>query len=734
MLKTIERISNAAVFGSYSGRASSLSEFARYNLIYGWNASGKTTLSRVFGLLTTGGASRLPNGASCKFTSDIGALDTRNESDKVRFNVRVFNRDFIDDNFKDHTSAPALFIVGSENIRLSNRISQISRRRELLAEMYRSAQRISQDATKARDRHATELATTCGTALGIRAFRSPDLKTLAAQIGSNASDSLLNEKGLDAAISAARNRDELTSFRTPLFQLPLKIPEATDIAEILLSTPQQNTIQRLAENRALAEWIRSGLRFHEKGTECEFCGGDAKSSLEAYAKHFSGEYQSQHAAILVAIQRLASQEQAPTLPHEKDWAPTLRHDVGLAMQALKKWYDSENEIRKVWRDQLQQKLDNMDARIPAQDAGDRLPLLARIFSDLNRLASEHNRACMEAASIRIQAAEVVKKHFAVRYLLDEEAVAQIAAIEKANYQQRRVEKAGQKAKTSLTMAQEELQKSSVAATQLNSLLNSILGSRVSVQQAENGQLRFTRGGEPATNLSDGEKTAVSLAYFLVSLQQNGQSASNTIVFVDDPICSLDANHIYDVAYLLLRYLKDAKQLFIATHNSEFFNTIKQNWTSYGTFKPGHRGYLVHRKNETESEIIDLPTHLAKFRSDYHHVFFCLTELRKSTSQDISTYIHSPNLVRRFLEMYLGFRVPAASGFEKKLDILIDDEATRDALAHFADEGSHSQTSLRLLEFSDFPAMAKRMIERLLLGLEEKDPADYEALKNATGSA
>lgn len=52
-------------------------------------------------------------------------------------------------------------------------------------------------------------------------------------------------------------------------------------------------------------------------------------------------------------------------------------------------------------------------------------------------------------------------------------------------------------------------------------------------------------------------------------------------------------------------------------------------------------------------------------------------------------------------------------------MLIDDEETRRAIARFADEGSHSASTLRLLEVSDFPSISREMVRRILAALEAK---------------
>lgn len=117
MFRRIESISQAAVWDGYSASSSHAPDFGRYNLIHGWNASGKTTLSRVFGLLNGSGVSNLPTGAHARF-SVVGSevLDSRKEQDRGRFPVCIFNRDFIDTNLQreDYTQAPALFVVGEK--------------------------------------------------------------------------------------------------------------------------------------------------------------------------------------------------------------------------------------------------------------------------------------------------------------------------------------------------------------------------------------------------------------------------------------------------------------------------------------------------------------------------------------------------------------------------------------------------------------------------------------------
>jgi wobble nucleotide-excising tRNase len=733
MFKNIDVLHGAGVLDGYKGTAARLPEFGRYNLIYGWNASGKTTLSRFFRLMEGPNSPRLSPQAYARFSAEQGVLDTLKDQDRAQCHVRVFNSDYVEDNLKQgHTSAPALFIIGSENIRLSERIALLSHQRDRMVRIYSALRRRNEDADKAREKQATAHASACGTSLGIRNFRSPDLKNIAARLADEAAAYLLSEEVLQTEIAAARDQVQYQNLPTTLYAMPQRIPEAGDFASLLSDTPQQQTITRLSQNRELSDWVRTGLHIHQGKTQCEFCGGDATSALAEYARHFSDEYRKQYSAIQDAIHGLEGFLGNVNLPHPNAWIPSLRSRFGDAERRLQQWLQAEEHIRTTWLGQLKDKLDHMETSTLVAPIGERLSDLTKIVDELYALVAEHNRACAEADDVRRKAAEHVKNHFAVRYLLDSDSLASAKILAEASGLLTRAEAMGKSVTAKLTAIQAELQRSSVAATEINGHLQRIMSGRISVEQMADGQLRFMRGETVATNLSDGEKTAVSLAYFLVSLKQNGQQLSNTIVFIDDPICSLDANHIYDVAYLLLDQLKEAKQLFVSSHNSEFFNTIKKEWAwNNGKFNTGAQGYLMHRKQDGSSELVSLPPHLAKFRSDYHHVFYCLQKMRSSTSADIDSYISCPNLLRRFLEMYLGFRKPSAASYETKLDLLIGDEVARKALARFVGEGSHSQSTLRLLEYADFPSMARGMIDRVLKALEEKDPTHYAALAEAT---
>jgi wobble nucleotide-excising tRNase len=128
MITKISKLKNFSIFHDFTWKKE-LPEFKKFNLIYGWNRSGKTTISRVF--------------ASCEkkrtFDKDkfkqypengefeIKTSDNANiKSTDVAANtlpIKVFNKDFIDDNisFDPSNSCNPITYVSEEDIKSKNR-------------------------------------------------------------------------------------------------------------------------------------------------------------------------------------------------------------------------------------------------------------------------------------------------------------------------------------------------------------------------------------------------------------------------------------------------------------------------------------------------------------------------------------------------------------------------------------------------------------------------------------
>jgi len=114
---------------------------------------------------------------------------------------------------------------------------------------------------------------------------------------------------------------------------------------------------------------------------------------------------------------------------------------------------------------------------------------------------------------------------------------------------------------------------------LNDILEILLHRDDIKIEIRNDKFTLERSGHPANNLSEGEKSAIAFSYFLTEQKalrnDDPPKLPKTIVFIYDPISSLDSNHIFQVRFLLHSFFKTENyaQLFISTHNFEFFSVM-----------------------------------------------------------------------------------------------------------------------------------------------------------------
>ncbi len=97
MIKRINHIKNFGVFKNYR-RNSEIQDFAKVNIIYGWNYSGKTTISRLFQNFEL----KRNNENYLDADYEIEDFDTNKGNQENlninNLNIKVFNSDFIRDN------------------------------------------------------------------------------------------------------------------------------------------------------------------------------------------------------------------------------------------------------------------------------------------------------------------------------------------------------------------------------------------------------------------------------------------------------------------------------------------------------------------------------------------------------------------------------------------------------------------------------------------------------------
>jgi wobble nucleotide-excising tRNase len=298
--------------------------------------------------------------------------------------------------------------------------------------------------------------------------------------------------------------------------------------------------------------------------------------------------------------------------------------------------------------------------------------------------------------------------------------------------------------------QAEISQAQQGRERINERLASMLGSeaiQIEVTKDAEGQERFQlvrKSGIVARNLSDGERTTIAFSYFLTKLKElKPEVFKETIVYIDDPISSLDSNHIFQVTAAIndLFFAKViqpngneawstiCKQLFISTHNFEFFNLMRE-------LKPdgdnAARLFLVKRVSEGVSELCNMPKSLARYGSEYQFLFDRLHQFHTSANKTEHEHlIILPNALRRFVELYTYSRIPSTQKetVDQRAGELFGKERAKSILK-FLHTFSHGNTIERIAGNNELIFLLEDTVKAVFDELQEKDERHWKALMAA----
>ncbi|MBI5791136.1 MAG: AAA family ATPase [Rhodocyclales bacterium] len=276
------------------------------------------------------------------------------------------------------------------------------------------------------------------------------------------------------------------------------------------------------------------------------------------------------------------------------------------------------------------------------------------------------------------------------------------------------------------------------AEELNEEVAAYLGRDELRFEVEQNGYRITRGSQPATHLSDGERTAIAFLYFLKSLKGTDFDMETGVVVIDDPVSSLDANSLFSAFGFMKQRTATAGQLFVLTHNFTFFRQVR-NWyynlpgqkKADITRQPA-RFYMlatefVNGSRTGKLELLDPFLH--QYESEYHYLFKRVhEEAHKPAGQSLEAYYAIPNIARRLLEAFLAFRVPDKPGeLFQKLEVVQFDAAKKTRILRFLHTYSHFD---QVAEAGHDPSVLSEtpaILQDVLALINGCDPAHFKSM-------
>lgn len=707
MLLKLNKIKNLGVFADYDWDTA-LPEFGRYNVIYGDNGTGKTTLSRLFECLLSGAHEEYPS-LEYRINSATGELRHGAPSGK---SIRVFNADYVQQNIGQlDGSLKPILVVGEENKAIAETLAkdqgQLKSRQDSIA----AADARIVDLATQRGKVFTAIAKTISEATSGTTARTYRKNNAEAAFENLEADLTLSEEQVEV------HRGTLRQEAMEILQLPLALQlddttqqhaitvtlkAALEEAKILCGrSAVSEAIQHLRENPDIAQWVESGHQLHKahKSENCEYCGQsipkDRWVQLEA---HFNKDDQALKMELEQCIERVSSIDRELAglrYPDKLALYSELRGQYDEAVSSLDSVLLTTKEALSVAWATLTKKLTARNEPI-SFEAAINVEQLDNSIVTLRSAIDEHNAKTASFDAAKATARDEIERHYLTSIRSDiSDFDSKIAAQKQiiAEMQNGSVAAGTQpldELQQSINERQAKISDAHKAGEDLTKLLHTFLGRSEIIFQSGSDGYRVYRNGKPARRLSEGERTAIAFIYFIVQLSDRDFTASNGIVVIDDPISSLDSGSIFQAFAFLKNSVKDAKQVFILTHNFGFLRLVL-NWLKHLPLPKAEKKqfYMLICRGEADgrfASIMTLDKTLIDNPSEYHFLFKILTNFQSDGT--IASCYHVPNITRKVLETFIDFYAPSNKKLYSKLADLPFDENKKAAIYKFSNEMSH----------------------------------------------
>jgi len=721
-----------------------LPELGRFNLIYGWNGTGKTTLSRVLRHLEK----RTTPQGEVRLKLSNGEFEG-NEFPDLNIPVRVFNRDFVNESVfrKDGGELPAIFVFGAESVEKQKEVERLKSERAAAQSKLDSASSTKQKAEKELDQFCIDRARAIKDALrssGPNPYNNYDksgFKRDAEQIARAGDGSAYRlsdeerEKLLRQHRAAPKDKVQEVRYALPHFH---KI--VNDVSQLRASTVVSATIETLKNDPKLSEWTGEGLELHRqrRAEQCLFCEQPLpKERLDALEAHFNDQYEQLMQRLDGSIEELRTLSKKAAelqLPHEAEFYDDLQTECQAAEEGLRQALE---EVKRFLDAAVQALMEKKGRPFERVECDLRAPSVdGEAVEKLNAMIRKHNQACDDFQTRVTKARERLARAMIAEVL--GEFVSLRDALERAEEELKAARETVQRLDAKIALLERKIVEHRRPAEELNEDLRKYLGhNELRLEVRDTGYI-ITRGDVPAQSLSEGEITAIALLYFLKSLEDRQFDLANGVIVLDDPVSSLDANALYLAFGFIRERTENAGQLIISTHNFTFFRQLR-NWfhhlkgqkkTDYS--KRPARFYMLHCVRDGDQRcatICQLDPLLEEYESEYHYLFACIY---RATLPDASASLDQnymlSNMARRLLESFLAFRQPASSGdlWQKMKDVKFD-EAKKLRILRFLHTYSHSDAIREPEHDPSLLAEARALLTDLMELIESQDKAHYDEM-------
>lgn len=784
--------------------------FKKVNIIYGRNYSGKTTLSRIFRSVETGELHEDYKDAEFAISTDDDIIKQSNLSYNKQ--IRVYNTDFVKKNLSWlHDSKGEILpftLLGGDNTIIEGKLIDIDiklglfdpvtqkyedsgtyKEGSLYFEENKKKLESAQINNKLRELTDSLEKKIIGKAKEIKENRflisqkdNYDKRNLNTEIKNILSSTnpivtlSSNEINQFQEIIKEEKKDSISQVPHVNFKLIDYIPQVKELVSKKITLSQ--VLAELVENDLLQAWVDQGRTLHKNKKTCAFCGSFiTPERREKLDEHFSKESDE----LKKEIQKLSEKLSAEHFKIEKYWeVNNIKIEYFYSAYHARftdtnnKWKDAIEVIKKqldILLEKLNERFTNPFKPLSGIDFSEienNFIDLNLIIDELNSLIKDNEDKSTSIEQDKNNARKSLRYHTIRKFLNDIDYTSLVVEItnknteaetSKTSYNEVIIEiNKEEKEKENL---KKELRDEGRAAEKINKHLTDFFGVdglklEPSEQQIDDEvATRFVvkRGDKEAKNLSEGECSLVAFCYFMARIEDEIQAPDakdKLIIYIDDPISSLDSNHIFFIFGLINSIIVVAdkpenvrfSQLFISTHNLEFLKYLHRLAPFSGIYKKDSNDNMIHlliekrKKGNDERSLLRLmPKHLRINTTEYIYLFKQIYDIAKPYDdidnkikqyEDNYTLLYNiGNNMRKFMESYLSFRY---AGENDPLYLLNDFFREIDGiqLNRASNEYSHLSWLEKGNSLLDIPE-AERLAILILKGLKSNDETHYKAL-------
>lgn len=713
-------------------------DFKRFNVLYGWNYSGKTTLSRAFMVFDN---KKIPEYYDDGFDftlekTDGSNLSPNSETDRNNLQTKVFNSDYVENNlfFKD-TGASNILVLAENAQETMSKIEQLTTEiKSSIANIAKFKTQQAENKTYLEDRRTEEA----------RKIKENLHCTFTASTFLKYERKLKEENSIETHI--IENDDELCKKRSVAIaeknkenieQIPLlPVIDIEKLKELLNETVSITApLTRLSNNKEAEKWVREGLVLHNDADVCFYCGQPLNETIiNELNAHFDKRYND-------FITKIETQQSSikpissfnDILPDTAKFYDQFENKYLKDKENLEELRKQYNKVVKQIQQLLSNKLKSVTQPINFDIDYDFTTLNTQIQKINDGVIKEHNTFNENFDKQKEIALEELSGHYVAEIIVGKDYTSAEKAMNDAGIGIKKTTKEIEEKEKEKKVLEAQISESVAGAEKVNTILKRLFMGKTEIELAQKSPIEtekyiLKRNGQPAHHLSEGEKTAISFAHFLASLESKDlvDKYGEIILYIDDPISSLDNNHIYAVFAEIDRLRHEDnkrkyKQLFISTHNYHLFRLLTER-------DEKHIGVYYVKRNRNDSVIENFSKSILQQKSEYTFLFNQIKKYIDNSNEDDYIIGH---FLRRFLEIFATYKNPTKCDLRTRILQIVDlkteyktNETLLQAVYKTVNEESHTYITNEVINNGSIKNTAEAVLEFVKM----VDPDQYSFLE------